>query len=87
MSKMTTRVALSALISLGVIIGLYTTVLGASPNTAGNRMGNHLVSGAKVNLDHYRTAEVQRNTVEIQPYFHSSKGRGCENEWTTSLDD
>ncbi len=56
MSRLSTRIALSILISLMVIAGIYTTVFGASSNVSEARAGSHLVSGAKVNLDHYREA-------------------------------
>ena len=82
MSKLTTRVVLSVLISLGVIVGIYTSVLGASP--WGNKTGTHLVSGAKVNLDHFRSAEVQQGGLDAQSDFISpngpGKGGGCESE-------
>lgn len=52
MSKSVIRIVFSVLISLLVIAGVYTSVLGA-PLRA-ERVGSHLVSGAKVNLDHYR---------------------------------
>ena len=80
MSKLTTRVVLSALISLGVIVGIYTTVLGASP--WGNKTGSHLVSGAKVNLDHYRSAEPRQGGADSQGDFIApgGQGHGCESE-------
>ncbi|NWG05117.1 MAG: hypothetical protein HXY35_00370 [Chloroflexi bacterium] len=82
MSKLSTRVLLSVLISLGVIVGIYTTVLGASP--WGNRAGTHLVSGAKVNLDHFRSTEVQRGSFDAQENLFQNGpavgGHGCESE-------
>jgi hypothetical protein len=80
MSKLGTRIALSVLISLAVILGLYSTVSGAS-NEAGNRAGSHLVSGAKVNLDHYRQANPA--PAPLQSDFQPGKGHGgggCESE-------
>jgi hypothetical protein len=85
MSKLTTRVALSVLISLVVIAGLYTTVFSASQKQ--ERAGIHLVSGAKVNLDHYR--EANPAPAPLQSEFQSGKGagHGCESEMRTSPDD
>lgn len=82
MSKLTTRVVLSVLISFGVIVGIYTTVLGASP--WGNKAGTHLVSGAKVNLDHYRSSEVLQGGADAHSDFLApggpGSGHGCESE-------
>ena len=84
MSKPATRVALSVLISLGVIAGIYTSVLGASPNLE-NRAGSHLVSGENVNLDHYRAANPA--PAPMQSDFQPGKGHGCESDLRTSPDD
>jgi hypothetical protein len=87
MSKLTTRIALSVLISLVVIAGIYTTVFGASPNASEKTTGSHLVSGAKVNLDHYR--EANPAPAPLQSDFQSDKGSGhnCESESFTSPED
>lgn len=82
MSKLTVRVALAVLISLVVIGAIYTTVLGASP--WGIKAGEHVVSGAKVNLDHYRSLEPQSGGLNSQSDFlspnGSGNGHGCESE-------
>ena len=80
MSKLTTRIALSILISVVVIAGFYTTVFGASSNASDTRAGSHLVSGAKVNLDHYR--EANPAPAPLQSEFQPDKGAGhnCESE-------
>lgn len=87
MSKLTTRIALSVLISLVVIAGIYTTVFGAPSNASDTRSGSHLVSGAKVNLDHYR--EAKPAPAPLQSEFQPGKGSGhnCESESVTSPDD
>jgi hypothetical protein len=87
MSKLTTRIALSVLISLVVIAGIYTTVFGAPSNASDTRAGSHLVSGAKVNLDHYR--EANPAPAPLQSDFQSDKGSGhnCESESFTSPED
>jgi hypothetical protein len=88
MSKLSTRIALSVLISLVVIAGIYTTVFGASSAASEKMAGSHLVSGAKVNLDHYREA----NPAPLVPagaseFMRSNGYGGCEHENRTSPDD
>jgi hypothetical protein len=85
MSKLTTRIALSILISLIVIAGIYTTVFGASANASDTRAGSHLVSGAKVNLDHYR--EANPAPASLQPVYQGGQGQGCNHNNQTSPED
>ncbi|HJS17541.1 MAG TPA: hypothetical protein VJ785_02245 [Anaerolineales bacterium] len=86
MSKPLTRIALAALISLAVIVGIYSSVQGAAPDSAASTAGSHLVSGAKVNLDHFR--EANPAPAPVQSDFQSGKGHGgCEDELRTSPDD
>jgi len=81
-----TRIALAALVTLVVIIGIYTSVEGASLSSRQDRAGSHLVSGAMVNLDHYRAAAPQPELAPIQSQ-PSGKGHGCDSENRTSPDD
>ena len=85
MSKLTTRIVLSVLISLAVIAGIYTTVFGAPSNASDIRSGSHLVSGAKVNLDHYR--EANPAPAPIQPAYQGSDGHDCNSDKQTSPED
>lgn len=85
MSKLSIRVALSVLVSLLVIAGIYTTVLGASSSLVEERTGNHLVSGMKVNLNHYREAEPAPALQQFND--QSGKGHNCQSENQTSPDD
>lgn len=82
MSKLTTRIVLSVLISIGVIVGVYTSVQGASPWA--ERAGAHPVSGANVNLDHYRSVDSQQGSLDAPSGLlspdGSGKGHGCESE-------
>ena len=88
MSKLTTRIALSVLISLVVIAGIYTTVFGASSNASEKMAGSHLVSGAKVNLDHYREANpAPAVPSEASEFMRNNGYGGCEHENRTSPDD
>jgi hypothetical protein len=78
MSKPGARVVLAVLISLAVIVGIYTSVQGAGSETV--RSGTHLVSGARVNLDHYRESEPAPAPLqEYQPGKGHGRG-GCESE-------
>jgi hypothetical protein len=83
MSKLTTRIALSVLISLAVIAAIYTTVFGASASTPESRTSSHLVSGAKVNLDHYR--EANPAPAPLQSGFQN--GHDYNSDKQTSPDD
>jgi hypothetical protein len=74
MSRLTTRVVLSVLISLVVVAGIYTTVLGAPPWET--RAGSHSVSGANVNLNHYRSAVFQSGGSGTQRDYISPNGNG-----------
>lgn len=87
MSKLSNRVALSVLISLLLLAGVYFTVFGASAEASETKAGTHLVSGAKVNLDHYRSADPA--PAPLQSEFQPSKGEGhgCESEMRTSPED
>ncbi len=87
MSRPITRIVFSVLISLGVIVGIYTSVLGASPGST--RTGSHLVSGAMVNLDHYRLAKVDQGNFASYDSLstHKEGGHGCGADQQTSYDD
>jgi hypothetical protein len=85
MSKLTTRIALSVLISLAVIAGIYTTVFGASSNASDTRAGSHMVSGAKVNLDHYREADPA--PASLQPVYQGGQGHDCNRNNQASPED
>lgn len=78
MSKPGTRVVLAVLISLAVIVGIYTSVQGAASET--QRSGTHLVSGARVNLDHYREAEPAPAPLQEYQPGKGHGGGGCESE-------
>jgi hypothetical protein len=79
------RIVLAALLSLAVIIGIYTSVEGASFSAQNDKLGAHPVSGAMVNLDHFRVADPA--AAPMQSEFQSDKGHGCESDLQTSPDD
>ena len=85
MSRTSTRVIISVLISVGVILAIFTSVQGASPNVSESRVGSHLVSGAMVNLNHDRftAAEKAEYKSQLDAYhgsFEGGRGGGCESE-------
>ena len=91
MSRLSTRVVLSVLISLGVILAIFTSVQGASPNVADGKLGTHLVSGAMTNFNHDRftVTEKAEYQAQLDAYYDSlegGKGGGCESESRNSPD-
>lgn len=89
MSRLNKRVILSVLISLGVILAVFTSVQGASPEAAASKVGTHLVSGAQVNLNHDRftSAELDAYNAQLDAYNGSKdKGGGCERDYHSSPD-
>lgn len=87
MSKPITRIVFSVLISLLVIAAVYTSVLGAP--LGAERTGNHLVSGAKVNLDHYRLSAPDQSSLGTLDSLstHKEGGHGCGADSQTSNPD
>ena len=91
MSRLSKRVILSALISFGVILAVFTSVQGASPNVAESKLGTHLVSGAMVNLNHDRftVSELEAYNAQLDSYNKSMNGGGhggCESDLRSNPD-
>ena len=91
MSKPMTRVVLSVLLSLAVIVGIYTSVQAGQDNkpSAGNASA-HVVNGAMTNLNHDRfTAEEQADYKAQLESLNGgqNKGGGCESELQAHPDD
>lgn len=83
-----TRIALVLLVSLVVIIGVFTTVQGATLSARENRAGSHLVSGAQVDLNHYREAAAPVSSFAPLPSDGPSRGgEGCDHESNSSSED
>ena len=78
-----TRIVLASLVSLGVILGIYTSVKGASLNIHRETAGAHQVSGVMVNLDHYRAAESNLNLNQTYP---QGTGHGCNHQQNSPSD-
>ena len=85
MSKLNIRIVFAVVISLILVTALYTSVLGA-PN---EKAGSHLVSGARVKLDHYRLAETDQSSPAASDGISTFKegGHGCGSEQASSPDD
>jgi hypothetical protein len=76
----TTRIVLAVLVSLGVIIGIFTSVEGASLTALQDKAGAHLVSGSMVNLDHYRAAQPELMQAPVE----KQGGHDCESDMQTA---
>lgn len=85
MSKLSIRVILSVLVSLGIILAVFTSVQGAS---ADNNLGSNPRGGAAVNLTHDWRAASGDNGAKQDGYddFRNEKGGGCESESFDSSD-
>ena len=85
MSKLTVRVVLTVLISLGAIFAIYTSVQGAAALVSESKAGAHIVGGAMVNLNHdrFNVSELDAYNSQLDSYNDSLKGNGgggCESE-------
>lgn len=80
-----TRISLAVLVSLIVIIAIFSTVQGASLSARQDRAGSHLVSGPQVDLNHYREAAPAPAASEFRsPPAEAGGGHECESENQTS---
>lgn len=84
MSKLTTRVILSVLISLAILIGVFMSVQAAASAPSGKSLGMYVLNGGLVNpLQPLSAPETQEETApKLQPFPGSGgEGRGgCESE-------
>lgn len=88
MSKPIARVTLVILISLALIAATYITVQGALPRISANNTGVHVVSGLQTNLNHYRVAASDLQSLQsMQPANQTGKGHDCDSEARMSPDD
>lgn len=88
MSRLNKRVILSVLISLGVILAIFSSVQGASLSSA---MGARSVGGAMVNFNHDRftveeKAEYKSQLDSFYDSLEGGKGGGCGSEFRSSPD-
>lgn len=92
MSKPMTRVAISVLICLAILAGVYTVVLAKPVQKILNSgaTASHLVSGEMVNLDHYRLTRVDQALYQQQLdsyYGQADQGHNCNSSQQNSPDD
>jgi hypothetical protein len=84
MFKLTTRLVLSVLISLGIIIAVFVSVKAASANLGERSLGMYVLGGGLVNQLQVQSAsdEAQKQTPlqEFAPSGEEGDGHGCESE-------
>ena len=87
MSKPTIKVAFALILTLILIVGIYTTVQGAFLN-AGTRVGQaHVDAGLTADLSHYRSAPI-REVQNVLPQTNTvDRPHGCHSEDFTSNPD
>ena len=84
MSKPFTKVAFAVVLTVILILALYTSVQGAN---TGTRIGQAYVDAwLKANLSHSRSSGSQLNSsnAQLDAYFHD--GGGCESERSNPSD-
>ena len=79
-----TRIALAVLVSLVIIIGIFSTVQGASLSARQDRAGSHSVSGSQVDLNHYRDSASSPSLSEYQAPPAQAGNHDCEHESQSS---
>ena len=88
MSKPITRVAFAVLITLALLVGIYTSVQGAF-SSAGTRSGQvHVDAGLNADLSHVRSSPVQEVQNFLPQGDYMDRPHGCHSdEFTGSPDD
>ena len=89
MSKPFIKVTLAILLTLILILAIYTSVQGAWLN-AGTRIGqSHVDAGLNANLSHSRTAgaaQLSSFEAQLDAYKQDGGGHGCESEHSNPSD-
>jgi hypothetical protein len=84
MSKPMTRIVVSVLIALALLLAIYTSVQGGKLlKTEANSAQAHVVNGLKTNLNHDRAtaAELESAAFQADKYMQGGQGHGgCEDE-------
>jgi hypothetical protein len=75
-----TRIVLAAVVSLAVIIGIYTSVEGLS--TSPDKVGSHYVSSSLINPNYYRDA-----APDLVQFDQQHKGHNCNSDAQVAPDD
>lgn len=89
MSKPFIKVAFAVVITVVLILAIYTSVQGAWLN-AGTRIGqSHVDAGLRANLSHSRSAgaaQLSNFEAQLDAYKQDGGGHGCESEHGNSSD-
>lgn len=84
MSKLTTRIILSVLISLVIILGVFMSVKAAASITNGRSLGMYVLSGGLTNLLQSRSSPETQQRIQpqgVDPYAgDKGDGHGCDSE-------
>jgi len=88
MSKLKTRIILSIVISLAVILAVYTTVLGAPLNFLSERAEAHYARGAMTTYGGALVTERDAYYSELDAYSNSSAkdGHDCRDQYNGPID-
>jgi len=87
MSKPITRVAFAVLITLALLVGIYTSVQGAF-SSAGTRSGQvHVDAGLNADLSHVRSSPVQEVQNFLPQGDYMDTPHGCHSESRVDPDD
>ena len=88
MSRPTIKVAFALILTLILIVGIYTSVQGAFLN-AGSRVGqSHVDAGLSADLSHFRTAPLKEVQNSLPRADYVDRPNGCHHdEFTSNSDD
>ena len=87
MSKPITRVAFAVLITLALLVGIYTSVQGAF-SSAGTRSGQvHVDAGLNADLSHVRSSPVHEVQNFLPQGDYMDRPHGCHSESRIDPDD
>ena len=88
MSKLKIRIILSVVISLGVILAVYTTVFGAPLNFFSERMGSHSASEMMTTYKGAIVTEREAYYNQLDAYNNSAQGDGhdCSQSYNGPID-
>jgi len=88
MSKLKIRIILSVVISLGVILAVYTTVFGAPLNFFSERMGSHSASETMTTYNGSIVTERDAYYSQLDAYNNAQAGDGhnCNQSYNGPID-
>jgi hypothetical protein len=80
MSKPIARVVFSALIALALVVGIYTSVLGASASVGTKSAQGYISADASLNLRQAQDSAQKSDSFEVQPDASNQSGHDCQND-------